>query len=102
MSESVQAQTSQARQNEGDLLFNQGNQQFQLSQFDAAFQSWQQALTIYREIQSRPREQAVLGNLGLAYLALGKYEKRSSTNCKAPNLQKLWEIVKGRQMLLAI
>jgi CHAT domain-containing protein/tetratricopeptide (TPR) repeat protein len=75
MSESIQAQTTQARQTEGDLLFNQGNQQFQLSQFDAAFQSWQQALSIYREIKDRSREGAALGNLGLAYLALGKYEK---------------------------
>ena len=88
MSESVQAQTSQARQNEGDLLFNQGNQQFQLSQFDAAFQSWQQALTIYREIQSRPREQAVLGNLGLAYLALGKYEKAIEYQLQSAELAK--------------
>ncbi len=89
MSESVQAQTSQARQNEGDLLFNQGNQQFQLSQFDAAFQSWQQALTIYREIKSRPREQAALGNLGLAYLALGKYEKAIEYQLQSVELAKV-------------
>jgi CHAT domain-containing protein/Tfp pilus assembly protein PilF len=75
MSESIQAQTNQARQNEGDLLFNQGNQQFRLSQFDAAFQSWLQALAIYREIKDRSREGAALNNLGLAYLTLGKYDK---------------------------
>ncbi|WP_434684145.1 CHAT domain-containing protein [Pseudanabaena minima] len=75
ISESAQTQTLQSRQVEGDLLFNQGNQQFQLSQFDAAFQSWQQALTIYREIKDRSREGAALGNLGLAYLSLGKYDK---------------------------
>jgi CHAT domain-containing protein/tetratricopeptide (TPR) repeat protein len=75
MSESTQAQTSQARQTDGDLLFNQGNQQFRLSQFDAAFQSWQQALAIYREIKDRARESASLNNLGLAYLTLGKYDK---------------------------
>ncbi len=89
MSESVQAQTNQARQNEGDLLFNQGNQQFQLSQFDVAFQSWQQALAIYREIQSRPREQAALGNLGLAYLALGKYEKAIEYQLQSAELAKV-------------
>ena len=88
MSESTQAQTTQSRQAEGDLLFNQGNQQFQLSQFDAAFQSWQQALTIYREIQSRPREQAALGNLGLAYLSLGKYEKAIEYQLQSAELAK--------------
>ncbi|MFM7599631.1 MAG: hypothetical protein ACKO7R_00275 [Pseudanabaena sp.] len=52
-SESVQAQTTQDRKAEADRLFNQGNQQYQISQFEAAFQSWQQALTIYREIKNR-------------------------------------------------
>jgi CHAT domain-containing protein/Tfp pilus assembly protein PilF len=75
ISESIQAQISQASQADGDLLFNQGNQQFRLSQFDAAFQSWQQALAIYREIKDRSRESAALNNLGLAYLTLGKYDK---------------------------
>jgi len=53
MSESVQAQTTQDRKAEADRLFNQGNQQYQISQFEAAFQSSQQALTIYREIKNR-------------------------------------------------
>jgi CHAT domain-containing protein len=88
-SESVQAQTIEVRQAEGDRLFNQGNQQFQLSQFDAAFQSWQQALAIYRETQSRPREQAALGNLGLAYLALGKYEKAIEYQLQSAELAKV-------------
>jgi CHAT domain-containing protein/Tfp pilus assembly protein PilF len=74
-SESIQAQTNQARKAEADRLFKQGNQQFQISQFVAAFQSWQQALTIYQEIKDRLGEGAALGNLGIAYNALGKYEK---------------------------
>ena len=36
-----QGQTIQDRKAEADKLFNQGNQQFQISQFEAAFQSWQ-------------------------------------------------------------
>ncbi|MFM7601748.1 MAG: tetratricopeptide repeat protein, partial [Pseudanabaena sp.] len=71
----AQAQTTQDRQAEADRLFNQGRQQFQISQFEAAFQSWQQALTIYREIKDRQGEGAALGNLGIAYNFLGKYDK---------------------------
>jgi CHAT domain-containing protein/lipopolysaccharide biosynthesis regulator YciM len=75
MSESVQAQTIQDRKAEADRLFNQGNQQFQISQLEAAFQSWQQALTIYREIKDQQGEGNSLGNLGIAYYSLGKYDK---------------------------
>ncbi len=71
----VLAQTPQARKAEADRLFNQGNQQFQTSQFTAALQSWQQALSIYREIKDRQGEGAALGNLGLAYNSLGDYPK---------------------------
>ena len=41
----AQAQITQDRKTEADRLLQQGNQQFQISQFEAAFQSWQQALT---------------------------------------------------------
>ncbi|MBD2336549.1 CHAT domain-containing protein [Calothrix sp. FACHB-156] len=69
------AQTPSSRQAEADKLFNQGIQQFQTSQFEAALQSWQQALIIYREIKDRQGEGAALGNLGIAYDALGDYPK---------------------------
>ena len=75
MSESIQAQTNQGRKAKADRLLQQGIQQYQISQFEAAFQSWQQALTIYREIKDRSGEGAALGNLGLAYYSLGKYDK---------------------------
>ncbi|OYQ66125.1 hypothetical protein B9G53_05270 [Pseudanabaena sp. SR411] len=68
----VQAQT---RKTEANRLLNQGIQQFQFSQFEAAFQSWQQALTIYREIKDRQGEAAALGNLGNTYDSLGNYGK---------------------------
>ncbi|BAY24046.1 TPR repeat-containing protein [Calothrix sp. NIES-2100] len=71
----VLAQTPQARKAEADRLFNQGSQQFDTSQFEAALRSWQQALIIYREIKNRQGEGAALGNLGLAYDALGDYPK---------------------------
>jgi len=72
---SVLAQTSDARKAEADRLFEQGIEQFQTSQYEAALQSWQQALTIYREIKNRQGEGNALGNLGAAYYSLGDYPK---------------------------
>ena len=54
-------------------LFEQGKEQFQASQFEAALKSWRQALSIYREIKNRRGEQLTLGNIGLAYLQMGDY-----------------------------
>ena len=68
-------------QNPADLtleayqLFQKGLGQYQISQYEVALQSWQQALTIYREIKNREGERKALGNLGLAYRALGNYAK---------------------------
>ncbi|BAY95283.1 MULTISPECIES: CHAT domain-containing tetratricopeptide repeat protein [unclassified Tolypothrix] len=71
----VLAQTADARKAEADRLLQQGIKQFQTSQFTAALQSWQQALSIYREIKNRQSEGKALLNLGLAYLSLGDYPK---------------------------
>ncbi|BAY60055.1 TPR repeat-containing protein [Calothrix brevissima NIES-22] len=71
----VLAQTPQARKAEADRLLKQGIEQFQTSQFTTALQSWQQALSIYREIQDRQGEEKALGNLGLVYNSLGDYKK---------------------------
>src|SRR4028118_777886 len=69
------AQTQAQRKAEADRLFKQGIQQYQISQFQAALQSWQQALIIYREIKDRQSEGKALGNLGIAYYSLGDYAK---------------------------
>ncbi len=69
------AQTTDARKAEADRLLDQGYQQYQISQFEAALQSWEQALTIYREIKDRLGEGKSLGNLGSAYDSLGDYAK---------------------------
>jgi CHAT domain-containing protein len=74
-SESVQAQTTKDRKAEADRLFDRGIQQYQISQFESALKSWDQALTIYRAIKHRQNEGAALGSLGLAYHSLGKYDK---------------------------
>ena len=71
----VVAQTTDARQAEGDRLIRQGYQQFQTSQFPAALNSWQQALQIYRALKNRYGEGRALGNLGVAYRSLGDYAK---------------------------
>ena len=68
-------QTQAQRKAEADRLFDQGLEQLQTSQFQAALQSWQQALIIYREIKHRQGEGRALGNLGLAYRHLGDYAK---------------------------
>ena len=71
------AQTSVVndRKVEADRLLAQGNQQYNTSQFEAAFKSWKQALTLYREIKYRLGEGISLGNLGVAYDSLGDYPK---------------------------
>jgi CHAT domain-containing protein/lipopolysaccharide biosynthesis regulator YciM len=69
------AQTPANRKAEADQLLEQGNQQFDKSQFQAAMKSYQQALTIYREIGERSGESISLNNLGNAYYSLGQYQK---------------------------
>ena len=71
----VLAQNPADRQVEAYRLLNQGIQQAQMSQFEAALQYWQQALIIYREIKDRQGGGAALGNLGIAYKELGDYAK---------------------------
>ena len=71
----VLAQTVDGRKIEADRLLQQGIDQFNISQFETALQSWQQALVIYREIKDRKGEGWALGNIGGAYLSLGDYTK---------------------------
>jgi len=44
---------------------------YQTSQFEAALQSWQQSLSLYRASQDLRRQGAALGNLGAGYQAFG-------------------------------
>ncbi len=71
----TQAQTTQDRKAEADRLFEQGNKQYQTSQFQATLQSWQQSLIIYQQIKDRKGEVASLNGLGNAYRNLGQYQK---------------------------
>jgi len=69
------AQTTDARQAEGDRLIQQGIQQYETGQVPAALNSWEQALQIYRALKNRLGESAALGNVGSAYQSLGNHTK---------------------------
>jgi len=60
---------------EADRLLWQGRQQYKVSQFKAAFQSYQQSLDLYREIGNLLGESAALIGLGITYDFLGQYQK---------------------------
>ena len=53
-----------------DVLLKQGISQYQTGEFEAALQSWHEALSLYRASQNLRREGAALGNLGAAYQAM--------------------------------
>jgi CHAT domain-containing protein len=71
----VLAQTSPLGKAEVIRLSEQGIEQFQTRQFDAAFESWHKALSISQEIKDRKWEGNVLSNLGRAYYLQGEYAK---------------------------
>jgi CHAT domain-containing protein len=69
------AQMPDARKAEADRLLQQGNAQSQTNQLEAALQSWQQAITIYREIKDRQGEGLALARLGGAYFVSDDYAR---------------------------
>ncbi len=70
----IAAQTQEnSGQAEAEQLFQQGLEQYKQGQLEGAISFWQQALTIYQEIQNLRREGTLLGNLGIAYNHLGEY-----------------------------
>ncbi len=70
---SALAQTQNLLRERAERLLQQGNEQVQASQFRAAKDSYQQALSAYREISDRPGESAALQGLGIASYSLGNY-----------------------------
>ncbi|MEG4502173.1 tetratricopeptide repeat protein [Microcoleus sp. F6_B4] len=69
------AQNPAGRKAEADRLFKEGEQQAQTSQFEAAIQSLQQALNIYRELKDRSSEAKTLTRLVSPYAIRGDYAK---------------------------
>jgi CHAT domain-containing protein len=58
-----------------DELYQQGLQQEEASQFDAALASWQQALQQYQANHQRLNESQTLQKISAAYDAIGQYEQ---------------------------
>ncbi|MBD2184547.1 tetratricopeptide repeat protein [Planktothrix sp. FACHB-1355] len=71
----VLAQTTDGQKVEGERLLRQGLEQYQRGQLEAAMQSWEQALNIYRELKDKGAELAILAGLGSGYLQLRNYTK---------------------------
>jgi len=69
------AATPDNQKADAERFLKTGIQQFQSNQIAAALNSWQQALTIYREIKDRSGEGQALGNLGFAYVFLKDYSQ---------------------------
>ncbi|MEM0978672.1 MAG: CHAT domain-containing protein [Cyanobacteria bacterium P01_H01_bin.58] len=63
------------RQGEGNALGNLGNAYMQLGQYDQSIKFYEQALTIFRELNALAQEGIVLSNLGVAYDDLAQYER---------------------------
>jgi CHAT domain-containing protein len=61
------------KQQQADDLLQQGIEQYSVSQFQDALQSWETALTIYRELGYRAGEAKALNNIGLVNEVLGSY-----------------------------
>jgi len=69
----AQTVPNEAQSAEADRLLELGRQQYRVSQWREALQSWQAALEIYRAIGDHSGEGASLGHLGNVYYRLGQY-----------------------------
>ncbi len=63
------------RKDEADYLMDKGFRLFNSRQAQAALESWQQALKIYQDVKYKKGEIEALGYVGIAYRAVGNYEK---------------------------
>lgn len=72
---SVQAQTRSDRKAEAAQLLQQSIEQFNNSLFEAALQSYRQALIVYQEINDRYGEATSLGGIGTTYWYLGQFQR---------------------------
>ncbi|HEY9692395.1 MAG TPA: CHAT domain-containing protein [Oculatellaceae cyanobacterium] len=71
----VLAQSVSDQRSEADRLYQQGKQQVQKSQYQAALQSFEQALKVYRQIKARSSEALTINYIALAENQLGNHLK---------------------------
>ena len=71
----VVAQSQTAAKTKADEYLQQGLKYYRGSQLTLAIQSWEKALTSYRELKDRQGEGETLGNLGLAHRDTGEYNQ---------------------------
>lgn len=74
MTYQTSSQNKDDRTAEADQLLEQGNAQFDAFDFEAALQSYQQALDIYQEIGDEAGEGSTRNNIGVAYARLNQNE----------------------------
>ncbi|MEM9218654.1 MAG: tetratricopeptide repeat protein [Cyanobacteria bacterium P01_F01_bin.150] len=60
-------------QRQADQLLSEGIEYYQVSQFPQALEKWQQALALYRQLDSGAGEAKILGNIGLIHNRLGDH-----------------------------
>ncbi len=77
------AQTPSERKAETEQLVKQGVELARDNQFEAALQSFQAALAIYRETDNQIQVASTLNHLGIAYFAQGKYQKAKEAHQEA-------------------
>jgi len=74
-SSSLQLAQSTSLDAQADALMNRGAQQLRQRQVQAALQSWEEALRLYRQSGNRVGEGRILGNFGAVYEALRDYPR---------------------------
>lgn len=63
------------KQSKAEELFKRGVQEFQGNQFQEAFNSWQEALILYQEVNNHRGAINCMGKLGNVYHSLGQYQQ---------------------------
>jgi len=100
VSEPVSAQTASDRKAMAERLVNQGNQLYGANKYQEAFQTWEQALQIYREIQDLNAQGLLLSNLGIAYGSVGQTQKSLDYYQQALTIFKQSGVIAGEGLTL--
>lgn len=72
-SQALAATNNSTESEAADTLFKQGLEKFENRQFEQAIALWQQALSIYQQVNNLSRQRITLTNLGAAYFHLKDY-----------------------------